>query len=307
MQIGEVKLKEANDSDDELDFEERKVKFQSENNVEFDDKSSEDADERHTIRTVGSKSEFTNYSLTSSVLRRNEKLNDLDEHFENFFLNDIIEEEDDDDSDLEEDEENNENELFNDLINEHQVEKTKSAFQAEDVPKDKILKMAEQQLKDEEANFEELEEVELRLATGKNEYDSRWDCQSVLSNYSNIYNRPKLILEQQRSSNKININKHTGMPEESNKLTEKVLKQFNRQKDDDDKQTIRTTTSLISQLSIRNKDESKKEKQLRKKNLKEYRKDRRLEKKANKLAFQHEDLRINNQKVTNHQLAALKF
>lgn len=280
-----------------MDFKERKVNWEDDNQ---DNVSSQDADERHTIRTIGSKSEFTNYSLTSSVIKRNEKLNDLDEHFENFFLNDIVEEDDEDDSDNELDEEDNK--ILNELINEHKKEKDEPNFQT-DLPKETILKIAEQQLIDEEEGKEEFEEVELRLATGKNEYDDRWDCQSILSTYSNIYNRPKIILEQQRS-NKIQINKKTGLPEQNNKLTEKGLKQLNK---DDDQETIRSMTSLISQLSLRNKNETKEEKQQRKKNLKEYMKERRLEKKANREAFKEMNLSLNRDKVINRQLTALKF
>lgn len=263
--------------------------------------SSEEADDRHTIRTVGSKTEFTNYSLTSSVIKRNEKLNDLDEHFENFFLKDIVEEQENPDSDKE-DEDGKDDEILNSLVNEHRADRNKPDFHI-DLPKDQILKIAERQLIEEENGAEELEEVELRLATGKNEHESRWDCESVLSNYSDIYNRPKMILEQKKS-NKIKINMKTGMPEEGTKLTEKGLKEFNKQ---DDQATIRSTTSLISQLSIRNKDETKEEKQSRKKNLKEYMKERRQEKKANRMAFKEEHLRLNNEKVVNRQLTALKY
>lgn len=282
---------------DDLDFKiPHKVKFDDEFSL-----SSEEADDRHTIRTVGSKTEFTNYSLTSSVIKRNEKLNDLDEHFENFFLKDIVEEQENPDSDKE-DEDGKDDEILNSLVNEHRADRNKPDFHT-DLPKDQILKIAERQLIEEENGAEELEEVELRLATGKNEHESRWDCESVLSNYSDIYNRPKMILEQKKS-NKIKINMKTGMPEEGTKLTEKGLKEFNKQ---DDQATIRSTTSLISQLSIRNKDETKEEKQSRKKNLKEYMKERRQEKKANRMAFKEEHLRLNNEKVVNRQLTALKY
>lgn len=280
----------------------RKVQFEDDD--QFEDASSSDrSDDRHTIRTVGSRTEFTNYSLTSSVIRRNEKLNDLDEHFETFFLKDIVEEEDEADDSSDEEPDGKENEILNGLISEHQTERNKSEFNTDDVPKKAILRIAERQLQDEEENREELEEIELKLATGKNEYEDRWDCQSILSNYSNIYNRPKSILEE-RTSKKIRINEKTGMPEQD-RLTGKGLKELNKQADD--QQTIRSMTSLISQLSMRNKDESKEEKQLRKKNLKEFMRERRQEKKANKLAFKEMNQEMNHQKVVNRQLAALKF
>ena len=236
------------------------------------------------------------------MIKRSEKLNDLDEHFETFFLKDIIEEEENNsESSSDEEDGEAENGILADLINEHESKKGKQEINT-DLPKTAILRLEERQLKDEEENREDLEEIELRLATGKNESEDRWDCQSILSNYSNIYNRPKSIVEQ-RTNRKIRINKKTGMPEED-RLTEKGLKELNRQ---DDEQTIRSMASLISQLSIRNKDESKEEKQLRKKNLKEFMRERRQEKKANKQAFKEMNLELNQQKVVNRQLAALKF
>lgn len=237
--------------------------------------------------------------MTSSVIRRNEKLNDLDEHFEEFFLKNIAEEEEQE-ADSDQDDEK-ENAILKELINEHNENKGKADFHT-DLPKEAIIKIAERQQEDEENNVEDLEEVELRLATGKNEYDDRWDCETILTNYTNIYNRPKLILEPK--SSKIKLNK-LGIPEQDNKLTEKGLKKFNKEQEDEE--SIKTMTSLISQLSVRNKNESKEEKQKRKKDLKEYMRDRRLEKKANKLAFKEENLRIQSEKVHNRQITAMKF
>lgn len=78
-----------------------------------------------------------------------------------------------------------------------------------------------------------------------------------------------------------------------NKLTTKVLSQFNAEND-----TVigggpksmggKSVLSQLSTLSIRAKDESPEEKRVRKQNLREYRKVRREEKKANMEAFKEE-------------------
>lgn len=82
----------------------------------------------------------------------------------------------------------------------------------------------------------------------------------------------------------------------TNKLTAKNLSQLNEEngmvkskgpKSDCAKSVI----SILSTLSIRNKDETPEEKKERKKQLKEYRQMRRIEKKANTEAFKEENKR----------------
>ncbi|KRT82030.1 hypothetical protein AMK59_5293 [Oryctes borbonicus] len=116
-----------------------------------------------------------------------------------------------------------------------------------------------------------------------------WDCESILSTYSNIYNHPKLIEEPSKS--KIRINMKTGMPMNvlnSNKLTVKAVESLNLQNLSNAGPKSTCAESVISTLSIRQKDESSEERKERKKLLREYRKERRLEKKANTLAFKEE-------------------
>ena len=56
----------------------------------------------------------------------------------------------------------------------------------------------------------------------------KWDCESILSTYSNIYNHPKLISEPRKRQSKIQINEKTGIPinvldGDNGKLTVKSL------------------------------------------------------------------------------------
>ncbi|PSN51643.1 Protein LTV1 [Blattella germanica] len=121
----------------------------------------------------------------------------------------------------------------------------------------------------------------------------RWDCESILSTYSNIYNRPKLITEPEKPK-KIRVSGKTGIPlgvlDGGSKLTARALAKFNCVDDtkspkEDETESVVSTLSI---LSIRPKDETPEERAQRKKSLREYRKERRLEKKANTLAFKEE-------------------
>merc|ERR1719232_1902608 len=63
----------------------------------------------------------------------------------------------------------------------------------------------------------------LELDDGKKE---KWDCQSIISTYSNLYNRPKVITE-----NRIKVCGKTGIPKNvlgKSGLTESALKKLNR-------------------------------------------------------------------------------
>jgi protein LTV1 len=131
----------------------------------------------------------------------------------------------------------------------------------------------------------------------------KWDCESILSTYSNIYNHPKLIEvpSNKKKSSQIKINPRTGIPmnvlEQPEKLTVKSLAKLNSEQ-------VKTSTgpkslcaesvlSTLSVLSLRPKDETAEEKRERKKLLKEYRSERRIEKKGNRIAFNEERLRQN--------------
>merc|ERR1712012_89714 len=131
------------------------------------------------------------------------------------------------------------------------------------------------------------------------EEEDRFDCESVLTTYSTLYNHPKLIKEP--SIKPIRISGKTGIPKDvfGKGLTAAALKQLDRENerfknssddDDDDEDDVETMTlaSRVSQLSVRNKHESKEEKKARKSALKELRRERRVERKMNRDAFKDE-------------------
>uniref|UniRef100_A0A2A4IUR1 Protein LTV1 homolog n=1 Tax=Heliothis virescens TaxID=7102 RepID=A0A2A4IUR1_HELVI len=235
------------------------------------------------------KSRFSQYSMSSSVMRRNQGLTLLDNRFEKMFA-----EYDDTEVgalDLEEIE-GFMPETHDMLLQaaEH-FEESQRRYQL-----DKEREIARLNRLQEIA-----EESEDDLVTVEADPKEKWDCETILSTYSNIYNHPKLI-EEPKKPQKIQLNAR-GIPKDvlgnDNKLTVKSLAKFNAMNDDaasseddaDGRTNAETVLSTLSVLSIRPKDESPEEKKERKRLLKEYRKERRIEKKANREAFKEEKKR----------------
>lgn len=168
------------------------------------------------------KSRFTEYSMSSSVIRRNEQLELLDDRFEKFFEN--YDEPEIGALDCEEIE--GDVDISSDLMQQCLVE-----FKRSDNDLEYDKKWDEQRVRklmDEESSDEELVELEVE----DDSPDKKWDCESVLSTYSSAYNHPKLINEPRRSRSKIVINPKTGVPTnvfngENNQLTLKSLAKFN--------------------------------------------------------------------------------
>ena len=67
--------------------------------------------------------------------------------------------------------------------------------------------------------------------------DEKWDCETVLTTYSNTYNHPKLIT--QIPTNKIRLSKKTGLPlPDKNKISTKEMSIEEQDDDDDDDDII---------------------------------------------------------------------
>lgn len=125
------------------------------------------------------KSRFTQYSMSSSVIRRNQQLTLLDDRFEKMYAAY---------------DENEIGALDCEEIEGHVAENSNLLLQyADEFEKSR----ANEQLDKSEGLFENLSStesgedlVEVEVPEGE-----KWDCQSILSTYSDIYNHPKLITE----------------------------------------------------------------------------------------------------------------
>merc|ERR1719411_1849045 len=125
-----------------------------------------------------------------------------------------------------------------------------------------------------DSDHEEFEKIRVQ------EREDKWDCESILSTYSTLYNHPKLISEK---SNKIQLSSKTGIPKGvlGRGLTAGALKQLD----------VETGVLDEEVMSFRPKHETLEEKRDRKSNIKQLRRERREEKKANTSAFKSEKMR----------------
>ncbi|KAG8508904.1 Protein LTV1, partial [Galemys pyrenaicus] len=222
------------------------------------------------------KSRFTEYSMTSSVMRRNEQLTLHDERFEKFY-----EQYDDDEigaldnAELEGSIQVDSNRL-EEVLNDYYKEKTENC-----VKLNTLEPFEDQELAMNELDGSEEEEI---VTIVLEESKEKWDCESICSTYSNLYNHPQLIKYQPRPK-QIQLSSKTGIP--LNVLPKKGLtaKQVERMQMINDSDLPKVSTQP------RPKNESKEDKRARKQAIREERKERRVEKKANKLAFKLEKSR----------------
>uniref|UniRef100_A0A182P8H2 Protein LTV1 homolog n=1 Tax=Anopheles epiroticus TaxID=199890 RepID=A0A182P8H2_9DIPT len=307
----ELAMKPSGDGDDDCFDEDGEHEFDSDEMGDDDDYSDEERDGLGPLDDMygreETKSRFTEYSMSSSVIRRNEQLTLLDDRFEKFF-----EQYDDpevgalDCEEIEGHVEPNDDVLLRCV---EEFKRERDAVYDAEFEKQWIRQRLTQLEAD---NPEEEEEVEMEVEDGE---QKKWDCESILSTYSNIYNHPKLIQEP-RKARKILINPKTGLPEnvlgaEGGKLTMKSIAKLEEGASDKPAGPKSlcdgSVISTLSVLSLRPKDETPEEKRERKKLLKEYRAERRIERKANTLAFKHEKQLQEKNKINAHMNAGQKI
>lgn len=209
---------------DPIDEDDEELNSDDNSDVDSDFSNDEERDALGPLRMYNdeeSKSRFTEYSMSSSVIRRNEQLMLLDERFEKFF--EAYDEPEIGPLDCEEIEGHVEmdEDLLSQCLTEFKRDEDLDVYNKEwDVERIRKLNAGE------ESSDEELMEVQ-------EDKVRPFDCESILSTYSNIYNHPKLIDEPRRRSRvaKIEINPKTGVPTnvfhgENNQLTTKALAKF---------------------------------------------------------------------------------
>ena len=210
------------------------------------------------------KSRFTNYSMTSSVIRRAQGLQLLDDQFEK-----IMEEYDDDQiGELSGDDEGGDRVEKHDwTLMEQAMGELDDTHDFSNLETEKV-----EHITDGHVDDDDIEEVEKYTEPER----ERWDCESIISTYSNLYNHPKLITEPKP----IKLTKRLGIP------TDVLKKSGKGEKVDIDMATEADQHPVVNHS--RKKNETKDEKKVRKNAVKEERRNRRFEKKANKLAFKDE-------------------
>ncbi|GAB6020533.1 hypothetical protein CHUAL_003216 [Chamberlinius hualienensis] len=208
------------------------------------------------------KSRFTNYSMSSSVVKRNEGLTLVDDQFEKFY-----EDYDDDrigalDDDAADGFIKPGNQILERAIQEFQDGMMMNTLSLNDVNETVKADVYES------STDEELEIVE-------EDPTAQWDCESILSTYSTIYNHPKLIDEPRR---KLRLTKKNARVLDDGKSDVK--------ENNDDKSGVKEKRDFRRSLN-----ETPEEKKERKKAVKEHRRERREEKKATTKLYKEEDKR----------------
>lgn len=278
-------------SDDEYEEESDadKVSIASDEVQLSDDDFDEDFQygDRHFMNEE-TKSQFTNYSMSSSVIRRNEGLTLLDDRFEKLYEGyddgeiGALDQEEIDGSIQQG------SEVLNKLLDE--FEEQQAQIKLQDV-------VDENQAEDVDVVSEESDESDTELVKMVvEEPQEKWDCESILSTYSNLYNHPKLITEPR----KIRLKGKHDLPEDSiatRGLTEKQITDDLLAKEKSDKAS-----------TYRPKGETSQERAERKKAIKEERRERRQEKKMNKKAFTTEKLKQDKEVINlNTNLKGIKI
>lgn len=256
---------------------------------------------------------FTEYSLSSSVVPRSEQLKTLDEKFEQMFIREYGDEDAigalDNNDELEDGNiDPNNSELMASLVEEYQEAK-RANFGLQYVGNSDSIDFVRKNFVsnvDNKCDIEntyssdssetDYEEIQVEDTARKGDKE-RFDCESILSTYSNTNYHPKVlhdtdrygnILKSRKMSSHIRFNSRNGMPigvEGPVSLTTNNLARL-------DQSSIRTDVSRLTELSIRPRHETLEEKRVRKKELKEYRSARRIEKKANRIAFGEEKVKL---------------
>ncbi|XP_069182558.1 protein LTV1 homolog [Procambarus clarkii] len=237
-----------------------------------------------TFRDEETKSHFTNYSLSSSVLQRNELLSKLDDCFEGKFLREYQDEQvgalDGEDIDGFVGEESP---LFQQVLEQSH----KQLQEDSEDDRTRIIKWIKDMQERRSNVKEEKDEVEI----SDDEPRERWDCESILTTNSTLYNHPRTITDPPRRK-KIAVDPRTGIPIEHGLggLTRRNLAHHDKVAgaSDDAQPDTQTLITSMSAISIRPPGESSEERRFRKKALKELRRERRVEKKLNRAAFKDE-------------------
>ncbi|KAI7810824.1 protein LTV1 homolog [Triplophysa rosa] len=216
------------------------------------------------------KSRFTEYSMTSSVMRRNEQLTLLDDCFERFY-----EQFDDDEIGALDNAElegyiQPDSERLDEVIKDYFIQKEKEYQKPDQLGPPELPSLTEED--------EEVLEMETVVIEPPVE---RWDCETIISTYSNLYNRPKLIQDTPKTK-PIKVSQKTGIPLDVLEKRGPTAKQVERMERINESDLPRVSTQPRLQ------EESAEERKARKQAIKMERKERRTEKKANKLAFKQE-------------------
>ncbi|KAL4251522.1 LTV1 family protein [Abortiporus biennis] len=262
------------------------------------DENSEGADTIGTLPTfsvIGGKkrrkdsSDASGYSMSSSSMFRNTGLTTLDEQFDQIQK----EYESDEDNDLSDTDSAPElitsredfDSMMNEFLDNYEVlgGKIRPVLEGDSaVDKLDTFRKALGEARIREQTDQDSED-DILMPLDIDEKKDRWDCETILTTYSNLENHPRLIRAKQlRAVPKILLDPKTGLPFVANVPKEKIVSTTADPKADELNEDAPRTTIT------RPKNESKEEKKARKQAVKMDRQVRRADKKAMKEQFSSE-------------------
>ncbi|KAJ7146221.1 Low temperature viability protein-domain-containing protein [Mycena epipterygia] len=248
-------------------------------------------------------SDASGYSMSSSSMYRNDALKTLDERFDQMILKEYNSDEDSEPSEEELEDEDDAPELItsredfesmmDEFLNDYEILGRKMKPKLEgDSGTAKLDTLRRAMGQDErvrvERDGEHDEEDDILMPFDIDDRKDRWDCETILTTYSNLENHPRLIRtrDPKKPIPKIHLDPRTGLPsvvnDEDSKPKIKGHVSFasdsdSESSDDDGRPRVETIK--------RDRNESKEEKKARKAAVKEERQTRRADKKATKELF----------------------
>uniref|UniRef100_W5K6T9 Protein LTV1 homolog n=1 Tax=Astyanax mexicanus TaxID=7994 RepID=W5K6T9_ASTMX len=267
---GEGDDDEWEDTDESGEEEEEEQDYDSAGAVSDEEDEFGDGGRQFAFMDCETKSRFTEYSLTSSVMRRNEQLTLLDDRFEKFY-----EQFDDDEIGALDNAElegyiNPDSARLDEVIQDYFRKKQKECQTLEQLGPPELPTVKE----------EDDEEEEMETLVIEEPPTEKWDCETIISK-TNICFKNK----------QIRVSSKTGIPLDVLPKKGLTARQVERMERINDSDLPRVSTQP------RSREESKEDRKLRKQAIKDERKERRVEKKANKVAFKQEKLMQEKQMV----------
>ncbi|KAI0081128.1 LTV-domain-containing protein [Panus rudis PR-1116 ss-1] len=237
-------------------------------------------------------SDASGYSMSSSSMFRNEGLTTLDERFEQIQKEyESDEEEGAEGSDTDSAPElitsrDDFDAMMNEFLDNYEIigGKMKPTLEGDTATEklDTIRKALGEVKIREQGDDESDENDDILMPLDVDDKKDRWDCETILTTYSNLENHPRLIrARHERPVPKIRLDPKTGLPyveDESPRRSQKSKANAEEEEEDLESHPARVTVA-------RPKNESKEEKKMRKQAVKAERQARRVEKKITKEQF----------------------
>ncbi|KAF9469714.1 LTV-domain-containing protein [Collybia nuda] len=303
----------SKEEDQELDWEERFAQFKKAQqcNNKGSDNDSEGGDTLGglpTVSVIGAKkrrkgtSDASGYSMSSSSMYRNEALQTLDERFDQIVLKEYGENSDEEGPSSDEDENDDAPELItsredfesmmDEFLNDYEIlgRKLKPRL-AGDTGVEKLDTIRRAMGQDERVRLREHDDDDndddIMMPFEIDDKKDRWDCETIISTYSNLENHPRLIRARDpRPVTKILLDPKTGMPFHENAPRPQARPRARQAPFRDVTSDSGSDTDTPSRHTItRPRDESKDERKTRKSAVKAERQARRMDKKATKEQF----------------------